>query len=103
MTLDLLTWSAPSDRPTIEQRWREWSRQNGHVLAELLRLARVHLARGASYVSVKRLWEECRVSLEATRDGGYRLNNDYTAHAGRWLLDVEPRLAGVIRTRRTKR
>ncbi len=86
-------------RPTIEQRWATWSKENAHVLATLLRLARDHLARGVAFLSVKRLWEECRVSLEASRDGGYRLNNDFTASAARWLLEQEPRLAGVIRTR----
>jgi hypothetical protein len=89
-------------RPTIEQRWLAWSAANRHVLAELLRLARAHLDRGVTYLSVKKLWEECRVTLDATRDDGYRLNNDYTASAGRWLIEQEPRLATVIRTRSTK-
>ncbi len=90
------------DRPTIEQRWASWSVANAHVLDTLLRLAREHLDRGVTFLSVKRLWEECRVSLDAAREGGYRLNNDFTASAGRWLIEQEPRLEGVIRTRRTK-
>lgn len=93
----------PNDRPTIEERWASWSITNQHVLAELLRLARAHLDRGADFVSVKRLWEEARVSLRASEDGGYRLNNDFTASAARWLIATEPRLDGVIRLRRQKR
>jgi hypothetical protein len=105
--LDMLSWSPPGqtepDRPTIEQRWVAWSAANGHVLAELLRLARELLDRhGATYISTKALWEAARVSLEAHEDGGYKLNNTFTASASRWLIEQEPRLAGVIRTRRTK-
>lgn len=108
---DLLNWREPervsvarepTDRPTIEQRWAEWARANQHVLAELLRLARSHLTAGVTYLSVKKLWEECRASLRATRESGYQLNNDFTASAGRWLIEQEPRLVGVMRTRRTK-
>lgn len=102
---DLLTWTPrrePDDRPTIEQRWQAWSKANSHVLSELLRLARAHLEVGTRYLSVKALCEECRVSLAAAREGGYRLNNDFTAPAARWLVNVEPRLAGVIRTRRRR-
>jgi hypothetical protein len=110
MTLDLFGWTQPAaavdvepaKKQTIEQRWIGWSASNRHVLAELLRLARAHLDAGITYLSVKKLWEECRSSLSATRDHGFQLNNDFTASAGRWLLDQEPRLEGVIRTRRTK-
>lgn len=110
--LDLTAWTPPDrvsvprdnpNRPSIEERWAAWSATNGHVLAELLRLARAHLDRGVSYLSVKKLWEECRVSLSAREEGGYRLNNDFTASAGRWLIEAEPQLEHVIRTRRTKR
>ncbi len=108
MTLNLLTWS-PTDttaptkqRPSIEERFASWSAANAHVLAELLRLARVHLDRGVTYLSVKRLWEECRVSLGAGKEAGYKLNNDFTRPASRWLLETEPRLEGVMRTRGTK-
>lgn len=89
-----------ASRPTIEERWQSWSVANRHVLVELLRLAREHLSRGARFVSVKKLWEECRVSLSASKDGGHKLNNDFTAAAARWLIDQEPRLAGVMKTRK---
>lgn len=89
-------------RPTIDERFATWAQANPHVLDELLRLARLHLEAGAVYVSVKRLWEECRVSLSATKEGGYRLNNDFTGPSARWLLEREPRLVGVIETRKRK-
>ncbi len=105
--LDLFAWepSAPAPAvtrpPTIAERFASWSIVNGHVLAELLRLARAQIDQGATFLSVKKLWEECRVSLSATREGGYRLNNDFTSRSARWLIEQEPRLATVIRTRKT--
>jgi len=107
---DLLAWSprvsvarGDDSKPSIEERWAAWSAANAHVLDELLRLAKAHLDAGVEYLSVKKLWEECRASLRASRDHGFQLNNDFTASAGRWLLEQDSRLEGVIRTRRTKR
>lgn len=108
--LDLVSWRhhaprieepcrARKQRPTIEQRWAAWSTANAHVLAEMLRIARDRLAIGATFISTKALWEACRVSLGAAKDGGYKLNNDFTAPASRWLLEQEPRLVGVIKLR----
>jgi len=110
MTLDLFTSSQLEPGPavtrklTIDERFLSWSIANPHVLAELLRLAREQLAQGATFISTKALWECCRVSLSAGKADGYKLNNDFTACAARWLLDQEPRLVGVIETRirRTK-
>lgn len=110
MTLDLFGWSAPDERdtkpenarPSIAERFASWSAGNGHVLAEMLRLAREQLDRGATFVSTKALWEACRVSLGAGKDSGYKLNNDFTAPDSRWLLDQEPRLVGVIQLRQRR-
>lgn len=72
-----------SERPSLEQRYAEFANKNPHVFAELLRLARARLDRGETYISIKALWEELRVSLDLADDGGgegaYKLNNDYTA------------------------
>jgi hypothetical protein len=105
--LDLLSWTAPqvaavATKPTIEQRFALWSVENAHVLAELLRLARAQLAQGATFISTKALWEACRVSLSAGKEGGYKLNNTFTASAARWLIEQEPRLVGVIETRQRR-
>jgi hypothetical protein len=106
--------STPSDAPperqaapaTIGGRFRAFDAANPHVLAEMLRLARARLDRGERYISVKALWEELRRALayrhEVLADGEYKLNNNYTALYARRLLDLEPRLDGVIATRRRK-
>ena len=113
-TLELFAWAPAAgviterdDKPaklTIEQRFAAWSTANAHVLDEMLRLAREQLDAGATFISTKALWEACRVSLGAGKDGGYKLNNDFTAPAARWLLEQEPRLVGVVqlRQRRTR-
>jgi len=109
MTLDLFTTAqlepAPVTprEPTIAERFESWSLANAHVLAELLRLARAQLDQGATFISTKALWEQCRVSLSAGKADGYKLNNTFTAPASRWLLDQEPRLIGVIETRQRRK
>lgn len=87
------------DRPSIASRFNLWIKDNGFVLDEALRLARARLDRGETFISTKALWEELRVSLNTTKEGGYRLNNDFTAIVARRLLELEPRLIGVIETR----
>ena len=107
LTLDsytpIVSRSKPA-RPSIEERFVSWSQANRHVLVEMLRLARAWLDRGDGFISSKALWEACRISLGAGKEGGYKLNNDFTAPAARWLLEQEPRLVGVIelRTRRAR-
>ena len=91
--------NARLERPSIEKRYEYWVQENGLVLEEALRLARARLDRGETFISAKALWEELRVSLNATHEGGYRLNNDFTAIVARRLLEIEPRLIGVIETR----
>jgi len=90
---------ANCERPTIEERFARWIEDNGHVLDEMLRLARERLDQGETFISAKALWEEMRTSLDTQNEGGYRLNNDFTAIAARRLLELEPRLNGVIRIR----
>lgn len=95
-----------AERPSLDQRYAEFASANPHVFDELLRLATARLARGETYISIKALWEELRVSLDLADDGGgegaYKLNNDFTALYARALIRREPRLDGVIRLRARK-
>jgi hypothetical protein len=90
------------ERPSIEERFTSWSVANRHVLEAILVMARRALTEGADYLSVKKLWEEARVSLAAGHEGGFRLNNDFSSMTARWLIEQEPRLANVIRLRARK-
>jgi hypothetical protein len=108
--LDLLSFTPAPAKPralTIEERYQLFHAANPHVLAEMQRLARARLDRGETFISVKALWEELRTSLakralayDADFAGDYKLNNSYTAFYARELLGVEPRLVGVIETRK---
>jgi hypothetical protein len=88
-------------RPTIEERAATFHAANPHVLAEMLRLARELLDRGAKYIGAKALWESLRVSLSTT-DNEYRLNNSFTSIYARMAIDHEPRLGSVMELRRRK-
>ena len=108
--LDLISYAPPivdrdpkpgNARP---DRFAVFHAANPHVFAEMLRLARAHLDRGATFISSKGLYEECRQSLRTQHGADYKLNNNYTADYSRALVEAEPRLVGVIelRTRRAR-
>lgn len=103
MTQLAMTWSPPppKQRPSITERFEAFHRANPHVLEELRRLALARLDAGATYISSKALYEECRVSLRTLHGDDYKLNNDYTPYYAD-LLRVDPRLASVIQTRQRR-
>lgn len=72
--------------------------ENPHVLTEMLHIAREQLDKGAKYISAKWLWEDLRSWLRTTGQP-YKLNNNLTAAYSRKLVELEPRLEGVIRFR----
>ena len=121
MTAQLSMFGAPAapdtrrrrsrpNRPSIGARFVAFHAANPHVLDEMLRLARMHLATGKRRLGVKALWEELRASLIRIADGGgpdaggieYKLDNSLTALYARKLIEVEPALAEVIEIRRRK-
>ncbi|MGN6107258.1 MAG: hypothetical protein ACTHU0_19275 [Kofleriaceae bacterium] len=89
-------------RPSIDKRFSTWAKHNPRVLRTLLAMARRKVRAGAKRVSVKALWEQARSKLRVQRTGRYKLNNDYTAPAARWLIAKEPRLIGAIEMRRRR-
>jgi hypothetical protein len=100
--LELVTYAPPKRRPTIEQRFASFHALNPHVMAEMLRLARKHLDRGERRIGAKALWEELRQSIRVCKLGEWQLDNSLTALYARALIEAEPRLVGVIETRRRK-
>ncbi len=104
--LDLTSWSRVSvprpQRATIDERFEAWISVNAHVFARALSIARSWLDRGDGYISAKAILEVLRTSIDATRDEGYRINNDFSAPLSRALIEAEPRLASVMRLRRRK-
>ncbi len=92
---------------TLEQRFNDFHAANPRVFARMLELARARLDRGEKFISVKALWEELRASFAKRNvsynyEPEYKLNNNHTAFYARLLVETEPRLAGVIETRKRK-
>ena len=108
--LDLTSWSPvrvsvpreTRNRPSIDERFEQWSKANRHVFDQALAIARSWLNRGDGYISAKAILEVLRTSVDATRDEGFRINNDFSAPLSRKLIEVEPSLANVMRLRRRK-
>ena len=89
-------------RPSISERFETFLAGNPHVMPAMLKLARAKLERGARRIGAKQLWENLREYLKVTKEGNYKLDNSYTALAARRLLELDPRLEGVIETRKRK-
>jgi hypothetical protein len=89
-------------RASIGQRWEDFLLANPHVMDEMLRLARARLSRGATRIGAKALWEELRESLRVQKLGDWKLDNSLTALASRRLIELEPKLEGVIELRKRK-
>lgn len=93
--------------PTIDARFEQFSTSNPHVLTAALQIAQEWLARGDTYISTKAILENLRVQrtiggATVQGDGGYRLNNDFSAPLARWLVAQDRRLDGVLRMRERK-
>jgi hypothetical protein len=89
-------------KPSISDRFETFLAGNPHVMPAMLSLAREKLRQGATRIGAKALWEDLREYLKTNHEGDYKLNNDYTALAARRLLELEPKLEGVIELRRRK-
>jgi hypothetical protein len=106
--LDLLSFTPATstahtrDDLTLEQRFEAFHTTNPHVFVEMLRLARERLDAGATRIGCKALWEQLRESIRVRKLGDYHLDNSLTALYARELLVAEPRLVGVIETRKRK-
>jgi len=76
---------------------------NPHVYSELVSLARQLRGLGHERYSIKGLWEVLRHRRAMqTNASDFKLNNNYTAHYARWIMDREPDLSGFFATRTTR-
>ncbi len=93
---------------TIDDKFAAFDKAHPVVFSQLRVLALARVARGETFISIKALWEELRISLQRrdlAYDGWeptYKLNNSYTALYARKLIAAEPSLADVIEIRRRK-
>ena len=87
----------------IGDRFRRFHAQNPAVYREIVRAARFLKSRGFRHGGMKAIFERIRWHWAvSTRGDAYKLNNDYTAHYARLIMDREPDLAGFFRVRRLR-
>lgn len=91
----------PTDRHAAA--FAEFHRANPHVYETLERLAFKLRNRGIERWGIKALWEVCRYELALGTNAHvatFKLNNNYTAHYARLLMENNPEdLDGFFETR----
>lgn len=104
--LDLVAWrptaTAPAPEPAEDAYAIEWAafrKAHPGAFEEFLRLCRVELDRGATYLSAKLVWEQLRRWCKADPARTYKLDNNHTRHCADDARAAEPRLVGVMRSR----
>ena len=85
---------------SIEERFEIFHRGNPHVYAVLVRVARRMKRSGKVKTwSMKAAFEVVRYRAIETYGQDWKLNNDYTSHYARLIMEREKELAGFFRTR----
>lgn len=89
------------DRGTIRDRFRAFDRANPEVYRELVKLARTLKRRGYDRYSIKGLFEVVRFNrnVQTNGDGGFKINNDFSALYARKIMRECPDLDGFFETR----
>lgn len=85
---------------TVEA-FKEFYRDNPHVYAALVRLARQAKEAGYRKLGMKQLFEVLRweFTVVTRSDSGFKLNNNFTAPYARIIMYQEPDLAGFFEIR----
>lgn len=90
-------------RTPIEERFQEFHETNPHVYEQLRNLALRLKRRGRTRYGMKGLFEVLRWQhAMETDDPEFKLNNNYTAHYARLLMEREPELAGFFEIRKSR-
>lgn len=89
-----------TDFRTIQEKFEEFAEENPHVLVDLVDLARKLKDRGHTQYSMKGLFEVLRHrhALKTTAED-YKLNNNFTAHYARLIMDQYPEFEGFFHLR----
>lgn len=88
---------------TIAEQFASFHRLNPHVYMAITSIAREIKREGRSHSSMKRVFETLRDKFACTTRGDrWKLNNNYTAHHARLVMEREPDLAGFFSLRERK-
>lgn len=85
----------------IEQEFKQFHKEHPEVYYQLVQLARKWQANGSAKLGIATLFEVLRWNshLNANKDGGYKLNNNYRALYARLIMENEPDLNGLFEVR----
>lgn len=85
----------------IELDFKEFHANHPEVYEQLIKLARTWKANGTAKLGIATLFEVLRWNshLNANKDGGYKLNNNYRALYARLIMEQEPDLANLFEIR----
>jgi hypothetical protein len=87
-------------KPTITERFWEYHYAHPEVYELLVKLARDVKARGKTKYSMKAIFERARWHYHIERgEDGFVLNNDFTSHYARLIMEQEPDLDGFFDVR----
>lgn len=100
---DLSVSGARVCRPTIGERFEQLLLERPELYDLMVKLARDVKARGKERYSMKAIFERARWHYIIDRgDDDFCLNNDFTSHFARLIMEREPDLKGFFETRRLK-
>lgn len=99
--------TATPPKPTLDEIFAQFHRDNPEIYATLVRLARAAKAKGRTRLGMKMLWEVMRWELlmdrpEDKSQREYALNNNYHSRYARMIMANEIDLAGIFETRSLK-
>ena len=85
---------------SIRERFDAFHAANPHIAALLAEMALALRRNGRTRYGIKALVEALRYQYSVqTRGDDFKINNDFTAHYARLLMDEHPALAGFFETR----
>ena len=90
-------------KPSIEDQFQAYRARHPEVYSALVYFARQAQAHGAK-VGIKALFERVRWEMRIGKksEDDYLLNNNYSSHYARLIMQQEPDLAGIFETRRMR-
>lgn len=84
----------------LEVRYERWYRRNPHVFRALERAAMERVERGATHLSVAKLFEILRDDPTIDPKGeGYKMDNSKRSYVSRHLMHLHPEWDGFFKTR----
>ena len=94
----------PKPAKPIWQRFHEFNAANPHVYRRVVQLARKAKMRGLDHYSIDGIFHVMRweIAIRTRSSDQFRLNNIYTSHYARMVMDRESDLKGFFETRKQR-